>query len=351
MAIEIIGTGKAIPPRRVINDDLAAYIDTTDEWIRSHSGIGSRYIVDEDISCSDLAFEAAKNALAMAAGYTAVGPGAVDGRDRAAAEAAKGIDLIVLATATPDFYGSPATACIVQDRLGANRAGAMDITAGCTGFIYALETGAGLLNIGKERKRVLVIGAETLSKVTDWNDRGTCVLFGDGAGAVVIEKTNAPSEGDGCRGLLRTMLCADGSGGESLLFRRGGSRNPFKAGETIEKGIIVEMNGQEVYNFAVKAVTNIVAALMEAEGITADDLAWIIPHQANARIVQAARKRLKIPEEKFYLNIEEYANTSAASIPLALDEMNRNGKLKKGDMLMTVGFGAGLTYGGNIIIW
>jgi 3-oxoacyl-[acyl-carrier-protein] synthase-3 len=177
------------------------------------------------------------------------------------------------------------------------------------------------------------------------------VLFGDGAGAVVIEKTNAPSEAEGHRGLLRTVLRADGSGRDSLLFRRGGSRSPFKPGETIDRGIVAEMNGQEVYNFAVKAVADIVAALMEAEDITSDDIAYIIPHQANARIVQAARKRLKIPEEKFFLNIEEYANTSAASIPLALDVLNRNGKLKKGDMIMTVGFGAGLTYGGNIIIW
>jgi 3-oxoacyl-[acyl-carrier-protein] synthase-3 len=348
MAFEIIGTGRALPPRRVTNDDLAARIDTTDEWIRSHTGIGSRYIADENTACSDLALEAAKNALAKVAGYPEL---TGEERDKVAAEAAKSIDIIVLGTTTPDFYGCPSTACIVQDKLGANRAGAIDIVAGCSGFIYSLETAAGLLSISKERKRALVIGSEVLSRVTDWEDRGTCVLFGDGAGAVVLEKTNTPSEGEGRRGLLRTMLHADGSGSESLLFRRGGSRNPFKKGEIIEKGIIVEMNGQEVYNFAVKAVTDTVAELMEAEGITEDDIDWIIPHQANERIVRAARRRLKIPEEKFYLNIDEYANTSAASIPLALDEMNRNGKLKKGDMLMTVGFGAGLTYGGNIIIW
>ncbi|MDR0316551.1 MAG: ketoacyl-ACP synthase III [Treponema sp.] len=348
MAIEIIGTGKAVPPRRVSNDDLAARIDTSDEWIRSHTGIGSRHIADEHTSCSDLALEASKNALAMVAGFSGENR---EERDRASAKAAKSIDIIILGTTTPDFFGCPSTACIVQDKIGADRAGAMDIVAGCTGFVYGLETAAGLLNISKERKRALIIGSETLSKITDWNDRGTCVLFGDGAGAAVIEKTTAPSEGQQRRGLIRSMICSDGSGSESLLFRRGGSRNPFKAGETLEKGIVVEMNGQEVYNFAVKAVTDTVAALMEAEGITADDIAWIIPHQANARIVQAARKRLKIPEEKFFLNIEEYANTSAATIPIALDELNRNGQLKKGDMIMTVGFGAGLTYGGNIIIW
>jgi 3-oxoacyl-[acyl-carrier-protein] synthase-3 len=348
MAFEIIGTGKAIPPRRVTNDDLAQKLDTNDEWIRSHTGIGSRHIADDDTATSDLALEAAKNALAIAAGYTGSNP---DERDRTAAEMAQSIDMVILGTTTPDFYGCPSTACTVQDKIGAKRAGAMDVIAGCTGFVYGVETAAGLLNISKERKRALVIGAETLSKVTDWSDRGTCVLFGDGAGAVVIEKTDAPSEGEGHRGLLRTILSSDGSGTESLLFRRGGSRNPFKPGEVIDKGIFVEMNGQEVYNFAVKALTETVEALMEAEGITADDLAWIIPHQANARIVQAARRRLKINEDKFFLNIEKYANTSAASIPIAMDELNRNGQLKKGDMIMTIGFGAGLTYGGNIIIW
>jgi 3-oxoacyl-[acyl-carrier-protein] synthase-3 len=348
MAIEIIGTGKAIPPRCVTNDDLAAQINTSDEWIRSHTGIGSRYIIDDSEATSDLALSAAKNALAMAAGYSGSD---ADERDRVSAEMAKTIDIIIMGTATPDFYGCPSTACIIQNKLGANLAGAMDVVAGCTGFIYGLETAAGLLNISKERKRALVIGADSLSRVTDWSDRGTCVLFGDGAGAVVIEKTGAPSEGEGRRGLIKTLLYADGSGGESLLIRRGGSRNPFKKGEIIDKGLFLEMNGQEVYNFAVKALADMVAALMETEGITADDLVWIVPHQANARIVQAARRRLKIPEEKFFLNIEKYANTSAASIPIALDELNRNGQLKKGDMIMTIGFGGGLTYGGNIIIW
>jgi 3-oxoacyl-[acyl-carrier-protein] synthase-3 len=348
MAIEIIGTGKAIPPGRITNDDLAARINTSDEWIRSHTGIGSRYVADDSTATSDLALEAAKNALAMAGGYSGSD---VTERDRVALETAKTIDMVIMGTATPDFYGCPSTACIIQNKLGANRAGAMDVVAGCTGFIYGLETAAGLLNINKERKRALVIGADCLSRITDWDDRGTCVLFGDGAGAFVIEKTVAPTEGEGRRGLIKTMLCADGSGGDSLLIRRGGSRNPFKKGEVIDKGLFLEMNGQEVYNFAVKALTDMVAALMETEGISADDLAWIVPHQANARIVQAARRRLKIPEEKFFLNIEEYANTSAASIPLAVDELNRNGQLKKGDMIMTIGFGAGLTYGGNIIIW
>ena len=346
MAIEITGTGRAVPPKRVSNNDLAAKIDTNDEWIRSHTGIGNRHIADEDTACSDLAAEAAKNALAMAAGFHG---GDSAERDRAAAEAAAGIDMIVLATATADYYGTPSTACVVQYKIGARNAAAMDITAGCTGFVYGLETAAGLLNINAGRKRALVIGAEVLSKMTNWDDRGTCVLFGDGAGAVVIEKTGSGTEGKS--GLLQTIMCADGSGNESLIMRRGGSRSPFKKGEVVNEPICVEMNGQEVYNFAVKAITDTIEALMKASGVKVDDIARIIPHQANARIVQAASRRLRIPVEKFYLNIEEYANTSSASIPIALDEINRNGQLKKGDLILTVGFGGGLTYGGNIIIW
>jgi 3-oxoacyl-[acyl-carrier-protein] synthase-3 len=350
MGIEIIATGKAIPPNRVTNVDLAGRIDTSDEWIRSHTGIGARHIAAGNVAASDLALEAAKNALALAAGFPDPADGSPE-REKAIAEAALGLDLIVLATATADHYGCPPTACIVQDKLGAKNAGAMDLGACCTGFIYGLEAAAGLLSINKERKRALVIGAEVLSRVTDWEDRGSCVLFGDGAGAALVEKTAAPSEGPGRRGLLRTILRADGSGTEHLIFRRGGSRYPFKAGETVEKPVHLEMNGQAVYNFAVKAVTEIIGSLLELEGITLGDLARIIPHQANARIVQAAGKRLGIPEEKFFLNIEEYANTSAASIPIALDEMNRSGQLKRGDLILTAGFGGGLTYGGNLIIW
>ncbi|GHV63586.1 3-oxoacyl-[acyl-carrier-protein] synthase 3 [Spirochaetia bacterium] len=350
MAIEIIATGKAAPPRRVTNDDLAqgkwggaVKIDTNDEWIRSHTGIGARHIADEGIACSDLALEAAKQALSLAAGWDGAGE-----RDAAIAETALSLDFIILATATPDYYGCPASACVVQDKIGAKRAAAMDIIAGCTGFVYGLETAAGLLSVRADRKRALVIGSEVLTKVVDWNDRGTCILFGDGAGAVLVEKTDNPA---GKRGLLRTILGADGSGEEFLAIRRGGTRNPWKAGETVDIPPHLEMDGRAVYNFAVKAVTETINNLIAEEGITIDDVAWIVPHQANARIVQAALKRLGIPEEKFFLNIEEYANTSAASIPIALDEMNRGGKLHRGDLILTVGFGGGLTYGGNLIVW
>ena len=344
MAIEIIGTGRAVPPKRVSNDDLAAQIDTSDEWIRSHTGIGNRHIAEENVACSDLAVEAAKNALAMTAGYTGEDPSR---RDKAAAAAVETIDIIVLATVSADFIGTPSTACLVQERIGAKKAAAMDISAGCTGFVYGLETAAGLLKIGAERKRALVIGSDVLTRITNWDDRGTCVLFGDGAGAAVIEKTSEEIRS----GLIRSILCADGSGYENLMMRRGGSRNPFKKGEVVSETVYIDMKGQEVYNFAVKAITGTIEELMKAADIGVDGITRIIPHQANARIVQAAAKRLRIPLEKFYLNIEEYANTSAASIPIALDEMNRNGQLKKGDLILTVGFGGGLTFGGNIIIW
>jgi 3-oxoacyl-[acyl-carrier-protein] synthase-3 len=338
MAFEIIGTGRAVPSRRVTNDELPRGIDTSDEWIRSHTRIGSRHIADENTASSDLALEAAKQALAMA------------DTGKSLEEAALSLDMIVVATTTPDYFGSPSTACIVQDKLGAKNAGAMDVAAGCTGFIYALETAGGLLSIGS-RKRALVIGSDILTKFTNWADRGSCVLFGDGAGAVMLEKTPAPHEGNGRRGLIGTILRSDGSGAEHLYFRGGGSRSPFKAGETLEKPIYIELNGQAVYNFAVKAMTDTINDILAMEAFTINDVSLIIPHQANARIVQAAAKRLKISEEKYFLNIEEYANTSAASIPIALDELNRGGKLCKGDLLLTVGFGAGLTYGANLIVW
>ena len=338
MGFEIIGTGRALPPKRVSNEELAEIIDTSDEWIRSHTGIGARRMADENTACSDLSLEAAKQALAMAF------PG------KSPEEAALLLDLIIVATASPDFYGSPATACIVQGHLGAENAGAMDITAGCTGFIYALETAAGLLSAGN-RKHVLVIGAEVLTKFINWTDRGSCILFGDGAGAVILEKTDFLPAGKNNRGIIRTLLKADGSGAEHIVFKGGGSRKPFKEGETLDKPIHVGMNGQAVYNFAVKAMTETIKDILALEGISLDDVDLIIPHQANARIVKAAGKRLGIPEGKCYLNIEEYANTSAASIPICLDELNRSGKLKKDDLILTVGFGSGLTYGANLIVW
>jgi 3-oxoacyl-[acyl-carrier-protein] synthase-3 len=346
MAIEIIGTGSAIPANRISNDELAARIDSTDEWIFSHTGIRGRHVADENTATSDLALEAAKKALLQASAWKG---GTAEEGEEALREAALSLDFILVATATPDYNGCPSTACILQNRLGAKNAGAMDIAAGCTGFIYGLETAAALLSVSGRRNRALVVGAETLSKVTDWNDRRTCVLFGDGAGAVVLEKTGA--DGTGERGVLRSILHADGSGWDSLKILLGGSRNPYKTGQVVDLPPHLDMNGREVYKFAVKVLTGMVKELLEEEGIAIDDVTRIVPHQANARIVQAAAKRLDIPEEKFFLNIDDYANTSSASIPIALDEMNRDGKLSRGDLIMTIGFGGGLTYGGNLIVW
>jgi 3-oxoacyl-[acyl-carrier-protein] synthase-3 len=341
MAFEIAATGRAIPPDRVTNDDLAARMDTTDEWIRSHTGIGARHIAAEGVSCSDLALEAAGNAVEMLAQRTGESQESIK----------KSLDLIILATTSPDYLSVPSTACIVQHKLGANNAAAFDITAACTGLIYGIELAAGLFLINPERKRALVIASEILSHITDHDDRGTAVLFGDGAAALIIEKTDAPREGAGRRGLVRSIIAADGSGAVSLLVPKGGTREPFKTGEIIKKLPCLKMDGRAVYNFAVKAITGIIEKLLTVDSITIDDVRWIIPHQANARIVSAAQKRFGIPDEKIFMNIAEYANTSAASIGIALDEMNRAGKLQRGDLILLVGFGAGMTYGGNLIVW
>jgi 3-oxoacyl-[acyl-carrier-protein] synthase-3 len=337
MAIQITATGKYIPAKCVTNDELSKIIDTNDEWIRSHTGIGSRHIAAEEEATSDLAVKAALDA------FENLSPGHAD-------EVAKTIDLVVLTSSTPDYYGFPATACIVQDKLGIPHAGAFDVLAACTGFITALETAAAMLQTS-DRKRALVIGSDCLSRITNWEDRATCVLFGDAAGAVILDKTDAPMTGAGRRGIIRTTLGSDGSGEKALLLPRGGSRAPWKKGDTIEGGIFLEMDGQAVYNFAVKAITDTMQKLLTDEGLTMADIKKIIPHQANKRIVQAAAKRLKVEESKFFFNMEKYANTSTATIPTALDEYARSGELQKGDIIMTVGFGAGLTYGGNLIVW
>jgi 3-oxoacyl-[acyl-carrier-protein] synthase-3 len=328
MGIEIIATGRALPERRVANGDLPGELGTSDAWIRSHTGIAARRIAEPGLGTSELAARAAAEALGQLAGAT----------EAALKKAALSLDLIVAATTTPDYPVCPSTACLVQERLGAKNAAAFDINAGCTGFIYALECAAGLLAQG--RRRALVAGADLVSRVVDWHDRSTCVLFGDGAGAVILENAGP----DGERGILGSFLAADGSGAESLVVRRGGSKAPGEAS-------FLEMNGRAVYNFAVKALVYTIGKLLADGGFKAADLAWIVPHQANARIIAAAAERLGLPVEKFFVNIAEYANTSSASIPIALDELNRRGLLERGSLILTAGFGAGLTYGGNIIRW
>jgi 3-oxoacyl-[acyl-carrier-protein] synthase-3 len=323
---------------------LAERIDTSDAWIRSHTGIAARRIAGEETAASDLGIAAAREALNLALERNRMA-------EQTPEDLARTLDLIVLGSTTQDYYGCPATSCLIQRELGAKKAAALDITMACSSFIYGLETAAALLKADPRRRRALVIGAEVLTRIVNWEDRGSCVLFGDGAGAVLLEKTGPENRAgpDGEPGILRTILGADGSGWEHLIIRRGGSRHPLKKGEDAVPE--VSMNGRAVYTFAVAAITGVIRRMMEEERILPEDLALIVPHQANARIVQAAAKRLGMPEEKFYLNIEEYANTSSASIPIALDELNRSGRLKRGNLIITVGFGAGLTYGGNLIRW
>jgi len=325
MSVLIRSLGVHIPERRISNEELGKMVDTTDEWIRSHTGIGARHIAADGQLTSDLATDAAKKALL------------------AAEVSAKDLDFIVVATATPDFLGFPSTACIVQDKIGAHGCGAFDIVAGCTGFIYALEIASGMLE-ARRGKHALVIGAETLSRVTDWTDRSTCVLFGDGAGAVVLSRIE-----EGGRGICKTILGADGGGAKDLVLVQAERSKSFDRSPAEVPRIA--MNGKAVYNFAVKSITVLVERIMHTTMYKLEDFAWIVPHQANARIVQAAAKRLGIPEERFFMNMAEYANTSAASIPLALGEMQDKGMLKRGDLIMLLGFGAGLTYGATVLRW
>jgi 3-oxoacyl-[acyl-carrier-protein] synthase-3 len=323
----------AIPQRRMSNEEFTAILDTSDEWIHSHTGIRNRHIADPDQAPSDLALEACQKVLSRAA----VPPDEVD--------------LILVATATGDYLGFPSVACIVQDHLGAKRAGAMDLAAGCTGFIYGLETARNFV-LGGGARNVLVVGAEVLSRIVDWQDRNTCVLFGDGAGAALVSASEDARDGSGRpRGLLASVLRADGSGAHLLERPMGGTRAPFDP-ETFDRtSTCLRMDGRQVYNFAVKAIAEGIPEMLAANGFGIDDVAWIVPHQANVRIIEAAAKRAKIPLEKYYLNIEEYANTSAASIPIALAEMDSKSLLREGDLVATFGFGAGLTWGGNLLRW
>jgi 3-oxoacyl-[acyl-carrier-protein] synthase-3 len=325
MAVFIKSVGVGIPEQRVSNEELAARVDTTDEWIHTHTGIGFRHFAADGVLTSDLAAIASREALAAA------GIGAAD------------LNCIVLATATPDFFGFPSTACIVQDKIGALGCPSFDLAAGCTGFIYALDVARSLLGASRGNY-ALVIGAETLSRVVNWEDRSTCVLLGDGAGAVVLSRTEGEVDG-----IQASELGADGAGSGCLRLMQ------TERTKTYERAVpmtpYLEMNGRAVYNFAVGVMSDIVGRLLMKTGYGISDLAWIVPHQANARIIKAAAKRLGVPEEKFYMNIEEYANTSSASIPIALHEMNRKGLLSKGDLVMLVGFGSGLTSGGIVLRW
>ena len=321
--VGILGIGSALPSRVVTNIDLEKTLDTSDEWIRTRTGICERRIAEEDVCTSDLAAQAARAALRDAA----AGPDEVD--------------LIILATATPDAP-LPATACYVQAKLGASRAAAFDVAAGCTGFIYALSIGHQFIASGNYR-RVLVIGAEILSRILDWNDRATCVLFGDGAGAVLLGPVPAG------QGLLSFKLGSDGTYADVLAIPAGGTKLPTSIATAEARLHYVKMAGNEVFKFAVRVIGDVTVQALDELGLTVADLDFLVPHQANWRIIDAARKRFELPEERVVVNIDRYGNMSAASIPVALEEAVRSGRLKRGDLVSMVGFGAGLTWGAAIM--
>jgi 3-oxoacyl-[acyl-carrier-protein] synthase-3 len=323
--VAVTGTGAALPEQRVTNQDLERMVETSDEWIVSRTGIRERRKLESALSSADLATAAAAMALKNA------------GLDAGA------LDLILVATVTPDHM-TPSTACLLQDRLGAGRAAAMDLSAGCTGFIYALTTGYQFILSGACRC-VLVVGVEVLSRVTDWEDRATCVLFGDGAGAVVLQ----PVQED--RGLITFELGADGSGAGMLLIPAGGSKYPASA-ETVQKRLhYVRMNGNEVFKFAVRAVEDTLATLLQRGGVTSGQLDYLFLHQANLRIIESARKRLNLSPDRVPVHIDRYGNMSSAAIPITMHEEAEAGRLNKGDLLAAIAFGAGLTWGGVLMRW
>ncbi|WFR61857.1 ketoacyl-ACP synthase III [Paenibacillus amylolyticus] len=323
--VGVIGTGKYVPEKILTNSDLEKMVDTNDEWIVSRTGIKERHIAAPDQATSDLAYEAAIKAL-ESAGMT--------GSD---------LDLIIVATITPDS-SFPSTACILQDRLGAKGAAAFDLSAACSGFVYGLASATSFIQSGMYNN-ALVIGADCLSRITDYTDRNTCVLFGDGAGAVVVGEV---PEG---RGFKAFDLGAEGAGGSLLQMEGGGSRLPASA-ETVEnKKHYIYMNGREVFKFAVRVMGTATIEVLRKAGMERTDVDLFVPHQANIRIIQSAMQRLELPEEKVVVNVDKYANTSAASIPLALIEAAEEGRMKAGDTVLMVGFGGGLTWGASVLVW
>jgi len=321
----ITGTGSFVPERVLTNADFEAMVDTSDEWITARTGIKERHVAGEGESSSTFALRAAENALAMAGC------------------AAQDLDRIIVATVTPDMP-TPSVGCILQDRLGAAHAACFDISAGCTGFLYALSLGDSLIRSGTCEK-ILVVGVETLSKITDYQDRTTCVLFGDGAGSVVLER----SQGE--RGILSTHLYSDGSCGKLLYQPGGGSALPASHASVDARAHYLKMDGNKVFKIAVKSLEEAALKALEHNGVTGDDIDLLIPHQANDRIIQAIAKRLNLPPEKVFVNIHKYGNTSSASVPIALDEANRQNRIRENGLILLDAFGSGFTWGSALIRW
>ena len=322
--VSIIGTGVYLPEKTVTNRDLEKIVDTTDEWIYSRTGMRERRIARADQASSDLAAEAAKAALADAG------------------ISAEEVDLLIVATLSPDMF-FPSTACFVQDRIGAKNAYCYDLGAACSGSIYALETAKNQIACGAVNT-ALVIGAEKMSTFIDWKDRNTCVLFGDGAGAMVLRATDAK------RGIMKGVFGSDGSLASLLWTPGGGSRNPMTPEMLARNEQYLKMEGREVYKHAVTQMTKSVLEALAVNGLSADDIKLFVPHQANARIINAISSRLGV-EDRTFLNVEKYANTSAAALPIAIHEAVKSGQVHKGDLMLLVAFGGGFTWGASIVEW
>ena len=320
MTTRIIGTGSYLPKKVVTNDDLAKIMDTSDEWIRTRTGIKARHLVQEETT-TYMCVEAAKRALENAQ------------------MKAEDIDLILVGTITGDHV-TPSTACEIQAAIGADKAVAFDINAACSGFLFALHTAHAFIQSGIYQN-ALILGAETLSKIMDWNDRSTCVLFGDGAGAAVVRADET--------GLIAFEQGSDGAKGHVLSCRNRKNNNPYVSND--KEYDYVYMDGQEVYKFAVSTVPKSILHVLEKAGLTAEDVSYFALHQANIRIIQSVAKRLKVEESKFPISLDHCGNISAASVPILLDEMNRQGMLQRGDKIILSGFGAGLTWGTALLEW
>jgi len=323
----IQGTGAYLPEKRLTNADLERLVDTNEEWILQRTGIRERRIASASECTSDLAVKAAQGAL------------------EAAEEEASNVDAVIVATVTPDTY-CPAAAVYVQEKLGVGAAAAFDLSAACTGFVYGLALGHSLIATSMA-ERVLVIGAETLSRYVDYEDRSTCILFGDGAGAALLSRA---VEGSGSY-VADNFIQADGAGAELIHIPAGGARLPASHDTVEAKQHFLRVQGRDVFKFATRIIVDLVERALDRNGLQLDDLKLIVPHQANYRIIEAALKRLKLPEERCFLNVERYGNTSGAAVPIALHEAVDEGRLERGDWVLLLGFGAGLTWGYNLIKW